>query len=311
MEDSFQPQRPFRSFECIAIRVHREFLQAQTKWCRPPHNTDIIAIHMDRAKATQQLERIVAAAEAGDFPVQVTALYVFGSFARGALKPGDLDLVVVYEPPPAESPIHRTGKCMQRDRDGLYHRRLSEDELTTMMREVMCQPGEAIDTVFVTSFDEIRLSSRWEKIADSKFVLVWSKTSRDWRANLAAIKPNEAAGRWNRSRFTGASLFRCDITTMDQVGDALRQNVLAVTCISAQEITLNFNTEDQQWLDGLRDQVHGTAIPETPSVRHLVDAATGKHATCQTCTCRSSGRPGEPGRQIHRLFRPTFTPQSF
>ena len=47
---------------------------------------------MDRQIATRQIERIVQGIEDEKFPTKVRELHVFGSYARGALHPGDLDL---------------------------------------------------------------------------------------------------------------------------------------------------------------------------------------------------------------------------
>lgn len=52
---------------------------------------------MDRQKASRQIERIVRAIEDGKFPARIRELHVFGSYARGALSPSDLDLIVIHE----------------------------------------------------------------------------------------------------------------------------------------------------------------------------------------------------------------------
>jgi hypothetical protein len=41
---------------------------------------------MDRQLATRKIERIVGAIEGGKFPAAIRTLYVFGSYARGALR---------------------------------------------------------------------------------------------------------------------------------------------------------------------------------------------------------------------------------
>ena len=57
---------------------------------------------MNREQWTKKLSRMIADFEAGKTPAPVRDLYVFGSYARGAVECRDLDLVVVYEKPPAE-----------------------------------------------------------------------------------------------------------------------------------------------------------------------------------------------------------------
>ena len=57
---------------------------------------------MNREAFTQKLVRILEKVDAGDLPAKVLEVYVFGSFAWGAAKPHDLDLMVVYEAPGRE-----------------------------------------------------------------------------------------------------------------------------------------------------------------------------------------------------------------
>jgi hypothetical protein len=49
-----------------------------------------------REKYTEKLIRMI---EVGGLPAKVQALYVFGSYARGACEPGDLDVIAIYEWP--------------------------------------------------------------------------------------------------------------------------------------------------------------------------------------------------------------------
>ena len=53
---------------------------------------------MQRDKLTKKLDRIIATIERGETPRRVLELYVFGSYRRGALDCGDLDLIVIVEP---------------------------------------------------------------------------------------------------------------------------------------------------------------------------------------------------------------------
>ena len=55
---------------------------------------------MDRQNATLKIERIINAIEAEKFPTKVRELYVFGSYARGAINPGDIDLILIHDPAP-------------------------------------------------------------------------------------------------------------------------------------------------------------------------------------------------------------------
>jgi len=53
---------------------------------------------MHRDKFTTKLVRIVESIESGKLPMDVRELYVFGSYSRGAIQPGDLDLIIVHGP---------------------------------------------------------------------------------------------------------------------------------------------------------------------------------------------------------------------
>jgi predicted nucleotidyltransferase len=57
---------------------------------------------MNREQWTKKLVRIVTDIEAGRTPAAVRELYVFGSYAHGAVECKDLDLVVIHDEPPAE-----------------------------------------------------------------------------------------------------------------------------------------------------------------------------------------------------------------
>lgn len=203
---------------------------------------------MGRAKATQQLERIVAAAENGVFPAKVTELYAFGSFARGALQPHDLDLIVIHEAPPAALMARLDAEV--RGKYGvspLRWRVWPHEKFQSLMRKVMCRPGEAMDIIFARSLDEAVRD--WGKIGESERVLVWSDADRDWHGHLATIKVDEAAGRFERGHFANIKRFGCDLTTMDQVSEALRQRVLKLTRVPAESIKLELNGVYQHWLD--------------------------------------------------------------
>lgn len=52
---------------------------------------------MKRERATELLREMLARLDAGERPLDlVDEVYVFGSYARGALEPGDLDVAVVH-----------------------------------------------------------------------------------------------------------------------------------------------------------------------------------------------------------------------
>jgi predicted nucleotidyltransferase len=81
---------------------------------------------LKRDDYTKKLVKLIEKIESGKLPAKVTHLYVFGSYARGALQPHDLDLVVAYEDPGP--------KYWMRQR-------------AAFMRETGCDPTRAVMTV--------------------------------------------------------------------------------------------------------------------------------------------------------------------
>ncbi|WP_406426572.1 nucleotidyltransferase domain-containing protein [Streptomyces sp. NBC_00147] len=60
---------------------------------------------MKGARATQLLHHMIDRLEQGGWPLNlVEEIYVFGSYARGALEPGDVDLVHPTHHRPAVAP---------------------------------------------------------------------------------------------------------------------------------------------------------------------------------------------------------------
>ena len=54
---------------------------------------------MKREQFTEKLIRMIETIKSGTLPVRVSEFYVFGSYARGALQPGDLDILVLHDKP--------------------------------------------------------------------------------------------------------------------------------------------------------------------------------------------------------------------
>lgn len=112
---------------------------------------------MDRRNATRQIERIIHAIEAEKFPTKVRELYVFGSYARGALDPGDIDLILIHDPAP-ELLKRLESEIVKKYGINFMHwprGQLPETKFESMMRRVMRRPGEKMDIVLSTSIEKI------------------------------------------------------------------------------------------------------------------------------------------------------------
>src|SRR5256885_1896131 len=110
---------------------------------------------MDREKATRQIERIIHAIESGKFPVKVRELHVFGSFALGALDPGDLDLILIHEPAPELLEGLKT-EAIKKYGESFLHwppGQSPERKFKSMMGAVMRRPGEKMDILLADSIE--------------------------------------------------------------------------------------------------------------------------------------------------------------
>ena len=107
---------------------------------------------MDRQIATRQIERIVHAIEGEKFPTKVRELLVFGSHGRGALNPGDLDVIVIHDPVPELLKRLEADLVKKYGKDPFYWPRgqSPERKFGSMMRKVMSRPGEKMDILRMT-----------------------------------------------------------------------------------------------------------------------------------------------------------------
>ena len=138
---------------------------------------------MDRAKATSRLEEVVGIlAAALDEPLRrVSALYVFGSYARGALVVGDIDVDVEY--------------------DVDHERALKETQLQSYGRNPRGDLSSALfrgQRIFQVHYEShARLESELGGL-----VLLWKRGDRveDALARLHGLAADPAAGRSQRDR---------------------------------------------------------------------------------------------------------------
>jgi predicted nucleotidyltransferase len=179
---------------------------------------------MDRDKFTAKLRRILAAIDAGDVPVAVTAFYVFGSYSRGALNPTDLDLLLVYENPPAP--------------DGLN---LCEYErLRTSIRRALVKRGERIELIATQRLCDWAQDDG-EIIKTSDLVLLWSPDDRDWRPKLDAIKPDPLAGRTPRKEIFPIKRLNASREQMEKIFEEIENSRLILTRIAEANIECKLN----------------------------------------------------------------------
>lgn len=205
---------------------------------------------MDRERATRQIERIIRTIEGEDFPARVKELYVFGSYARGALNPGDLDLIVIHEPASPDFLSHLREQIEETygEDDFLWPRGVSpEHRFESMITRAVRRPGEKMDILLATSMG--RLLGMGDNIAKAHRVLLWSDTDRDWQPKVTSIKPDPAAGRFERGHFASLKRFRGSLRSMINVSEAVDLQLLRLARLDAAEVEPELNPVYQYWFD--------------------------------------------------------------
>jgi predicted nucleotidyltransferase len=169
---------------------------------------------MHRDKFTEKLVRIAKLMDAGNLPMDVRELYVFGSYSRGAIEPGDLDLIVIHGDGIREIE-RRVLAEIEADPD-------SPDDLPTKCRKIEAakrrlfrSPSERVQIIFDSSVE--RVTREGSKIKPSDPVLIWSRTDRDWEQKIAAIVPDATAGRAERNHLISLTRLHDQISTMGRL----------------------------------------------------------------------------------------------
>lgn len=204
---------------------------------------------MDRQRATEQIERIVCAIENERFPARVKEFYVFGSYARGALRPNDLDVILLHEPAAGLLERHKADIEAKHGNNIMYWPGGASPErrFESSMRAVARKPGEKMDILLATSMDKI--NDMGENIARSHRVLIWSQSDHDWQSKLHAIQPDPNAGRHERAHFADLKQFKAELRTMINITEAISQGFLKLTRIDADAVEPALNPTYQHWYD--------------------------------------------------------------
>ena len=136
---------------------------------------------MNRHQSTKILVRMIETIEAEQTPAEVRELYVFGSYARGAMEPDDVDIVVIHGEPPPELMKALQAKVDENARTFFEQLTGAEKRFQAAMRRAFRKPGERVDLIVGRNLDEIVRMYRFDH---SDLILLWSKADREWQANL-------------------------------------------------------------------------------------------------------------------------------
>lgn len=143
---------------------------------------------MRREALTKKLHRIINTIESGDTPIPVRKLWVFGSYARGALDCGDLDLAIVVDHPSKEWL-----------NDNIGHGWILEQmaKFQQQIKNSLGKRGERIEIVIETKDESILDFFKGVPITDA--LLIWSEDELDWQTKIESIKADPNASRFKRS----------------------------------------------------------------------------------------------------------------
>lgn len=153
--------------------------------------------------------------EGGGVPVRIHEVWVFGSFARGALEPGDIDLIIVHEKmgEALRAELEAEAKAKNLDFHGklYYPGRRYRSMITTPLR----RPGEKVDILLGWTLEEVL--SCHSTVKNGKLVRLWTPAHRDWQAALASITPDPSATRAERREFIPCKRAGCSLEEMQRL----------------------------------------------------------------------------------------------
>lgn len=190
---------------------------------------------MDREKWTKKLERIVRDVEGGKLPADIKAIYVFGSYARGAVECRDLDLIVVHDAPPKSLTDELTRRAEATARTTFERLCGPQKRFHGLMSKALRRPGEDMDILIGQELASI-LNGR--SITRSDLVLLWSTTDRDWRGNLDVISVDPNACSAPRDMFIAPKLAQASPEDVIRATQLIHKQVLKLTRIAVDTLTI-------------------------------------------------------------------------
>lgn len=199
---------------------------------------------MKRDRATKILERVLATIETGKVPVPILEVWVFGSYARGAPEPGDIDLIIVHEP--ISESLKTALEAEARSKRLAWTRELcySANKHRSMITTALRKPGESLDILLGASLEEVL--RHYAVANDGTKVLLWSPCQPDWRAALSLIAVNLAAKRADRREFVSCKRARCSLEEMELLTGWIERGVIAAKRIEAPAWPVGLSDEAQE-----------------------------------------------------------------
>lgn len=201
---------------------------------------------MHRDKFTEKLTRILSFVDSDSLPARIQKVYVFGSYARGALEPGDLDLIVIHERAKPEYLAAAKRHFEEQDFGDLEASVRAQRKFRNELARSFRKPGERVQVLLSTDLsDFVHPGSR---IKDSDLVLLWSESDRNWREKVAGILPDPAAGRAPREHLISLTRLRDHVGTMEKVVQMIADGKLLLQRIPVESIDCQLSEENTRRL---------------------------------------------------------------
>lgn len=206
---------------------------------------------VNRKDFTRTLAEMIQTIES-DYLPEVEQLYVFGSYARGALHPFDLDVLVVYRHPEPKCQTTPTKRCAPKRRSHASHALpVSEDPLRSI-RNALQRIGERVHLYLSAAVNDFLQCN--SNVNREDLVLLWSQADRDWQLKLAGILPNSNAEPTHHDDIFPLHRLDDDRGTMQRVVQMIADRRLVLTRVPVATIVLRLGAEHQRllqrWNDG-------------------------------------------------------------
>jgi predicted nucleotidyltransferase len=194
---------------------------------------------MKRDECSKKLIRMIEAIQSGSLPARVREFYVFGSYSRGALEPGDVDVVIVHDRPPRayEEAIKRYFK--QKGYSLMERLVKASAKINAAMRRPLRKPGEKVQIILTQELEDVL--GEHSKIKREDLMLLWSETDQDYRSKLEAIRPDPGAGRAPRDHLVNLKRMRDSVFAMEYTVEMVRKEELVLTRMPIERIDCRLN----------------------------------------------------------------------
>lgn len=225
---------------------------------------------MERERATRILTRIAEELTRGSFMAVPLKLFVFGSYARGALSPDDLDLLLLYEyPPDHQERLESTAGCHS-VADLL--RTHPEVRYAAEFRKRLRKPGEKMDLLvhhrrhdFVVS-----LFDGQQGIKPEDLRLVWRKGDKTaWRGRIDAIQPDPEAGRMPRNHLFPVKRLADGLNVVECVMLMIENRLLKFRLIPMESAPPKLSRRHRHFIDLATHKYNGRAAAGRKTERLL------------------------------------------